>query len=910
MKPTAIRGMPVRTIEFRLLLACLGPERQHAAVIRQMVAGDIDWRLFAQKAVHHEVAGLAGRALSRVASDMVPDDILYAFGVIVDRTRRRNRALFDELTAILEALAMNGVEAIPFKGPALAIQAYGDLGLLAPDSLHFLIRDPDIVPTIATLSGLGYERQGQLTAVQFAMIQRLQGHEVLLKKAPGTVVKPHTRLTPLNMAFDIDYAGLWRRAQRSHLDHRSMRTLAPEDNLLVLAILGAKEMWWNLKWACDVAAFIGSHSKLDWTAIIEHARAQGCLRLFLLATSLARRHFNSAVPEAIIAAERADRLVEPMLERIMAYWQLDGPVGPRSGKALLMDRQRLHQGFAKRTRYLARTVFLPTPHHVARTPLPSKLSFAYFPIKIAHDIAALPKRRSHLSSSALAGPTGKGADLANSLADPESAAGWAIDAGHLYDSKRYVEAIEASDRALSLDPGDADATRVGIHARLHSCDWRRREDDKRRITEGLRAGRHMISPFFHRAICESDAEALAFARFWARAYSQSPEPLWRGERYRHDRVRVAYMSVELHDPTTWLIAGVFEHHDTTRFETTGILLGPGDGSEMRRRIDTAFGHLVSVHAMTDREAARLLRELEIDIIIDLKGNTGDRRTGILAHRPAPVQVNYLGYPGTMGVRFIDYIVTDRIVIPDEQRVHYSEKVVYLPHCYVPNDDKNRIAERTPSRAEAELPEEGFVFSCFNHTYKIGPEIFDVWMRLLHAVDGSILWLRHADIAAMSNLLHEARARGIAPDRIVFAPHVPNRDDYFARHRLADLFLDTLPFNAHASANDALWAGLPVLTCMGNTAFARVAASQLHAIGLPELVTSSLAEYEALALALAHDPERLTAVRAKLDRNRRTEPLFDTAQITRNLESAYTIMWDRTQRHEAPGSFSVLDASVG
>ncbi len=874
-----------------------------------MVAGDIDWRLFAQKAIRHEVAGLAGRALSRLASDLVPDDILDAFSVIIDRTRRRNRALFNELTIILEALAANGVEAIPFKGPVLAIQAYGDPGLRIFDSLHFLIRDPDTVPTIATLSDLGYERQGQLTAAQFAMIQRLQGHEILLKKARGTVAKPHTRLTPLNMAFDIDYAGLWRRVQRSHLDARSMRTLAPEDNLLVLAILGAKEMWWSLKWACDVAAFIGTHSKLDWIAIIEHARAQGCLRILLLATSLARRHFNSAAPEAIIAAERADRLIEPMLDRIMAYWQLEGPAGPQSSKALFMDRQRLHEGFVQRTRYLARTVFLPTPHHVARTSLPRKLNFAYFPIKIAHDIAALPIRRRRLPLSALAGTTGKGVDLADSLADPDSAAGWAICAGHLYDSKRYVEAVEASDRALSLNPGDADTTRVGIHARLHSCDWRRREDDKRRITEGLSAGLHMISPFFHRAICESDAEALAFARFWARAYSQSLEPLWRGERYRHDKARVAYMSVELHDPTTWLVAGVFEHHDTTRFETTGILLGPRDGSEMRRRIDTGFGHLVSVHAMTDREAARLLRELEIDIIIDLKGNTGDRRTGILAHRPAPVQVNYLGYPGTMGVDFIDYIVTDRIVIPEEQRVHYSEKAVYLPHCYMPNDNKNRIAERTPSRVEAELPEEGLVFACFNHTYKIGSEIFDVWMRLLHAVDGSILWLRHADTAAMGNLLREARARGIAPDRIVFAPHVPNRDDYFARHRLADLFLDTLPFNAHATANDALWAGLPVLTCQGNTAFARVAASQLHAIGLPELVTSSLAEYEALALALARDPERLTAIRAKLARNRGTEPLFDTARVTRNLETAYTIMWDRTQRGEAPESFSVLDGSL-
>ena len=896
--------MPVKTLEFQLLLACVRPEQQDAAPIRHMLSDDIDWTLFARKAIDHKVAGLAGRALSGVAADMVPDDVLDAFSVIIDQTRRRNRALFGELADMLEALATNGVEAIPFKGPVLAVQAYGDLGLRIPGGLHFLIRDPDTVPTITTLKGLGYERQGKLTAAQLAIIQRLQGHEILFKKIPATTAEPHTRLTPLNMAFNFDYAGLWRRVQRTHLGNRTMRTLAPEDHLLVLAILGGKEMWRSLKWACDVAAFIGLHSNLDWIAILEHARAQGCLRILLLATSLARRHFNSAVPAAVIAAEGADPLIEPMLGRIMARWQVEGPVGPRSSRALFMDWQRLHEGFVRRTRYLARTVFLPTPHHVAKMSLPRKVSFAYFPIKIAHDIAALPIRRLLQTDT-----TGKGVHLADSPTDPKDASGWANHAGQLYNSERYGEAVEASDRALSLNPRDADATRVGIHARLHSCAWRRREDDKRRIVEGLRAGLHMISPFFHRAICESDAEALAFAQFWALAYSQSLESLWRCERYRHDKVRVAYMSIELHDPTTWLMAGVFEHHDTTRFDITGILLGPGDGSEMRRRIDSAFGHLVNVHAVTDPEAARLLRELEIDIIVDLKGNAGDRRTGILAHRPAPVQVNYLGYPGTMGVPFIDYIVTDRVVIPDEQQVHYSEKVVYLPPSYMPNDDKNRIAEKTPSRVEAGLPETGFVFACFNHAYKIGPEIFDVWMRLLHAVDGSIMWLRYANAAAMSNLRREARDRCIEPDRLVFAPHVPNREDYFTRHRLADLFLDTLPFNAHATANDALWAGLPVLTCEGNTAFARVAASQLHAIGLTELVTSSLPEYEALALRLARDPERLAAIRAKLICNRGTKPLFDTARVTRNLETAYTNMWEGTRRQEAPESFSVSDESV-
>jgi len=315
---------------------------------------------------------------------------------------------------------------------------------------------------------------------------------------------------------------------------------------------------------------------------------------------------------------------------------------------------------------------------------------------------------------------------------------------------------------------------------------------------------------------------------------------------------------------------------------------------VRQRIEAAMDRFIDVRAISDAKIAGMLHELEIDIAIDLDGNRGAKRQGILARRPAPLQVNYLGNPGTMGLPFYDYIIADRVLIPDERQIHYSEQVVYLPHTYMPNDGKRAIAEDTPTRAEAGLPETGFVFACHNAEHKIGPEIFDVWMRLLQKIDGSVLWLKFPEPSAMGNLRREAGARGVDPDRLVFAHRVARPEDHLARLRLANLFLDTLPYNAHATACDALWAGLPVVTCMGSTFAGCVAASLLRAIGLPELVTPSLREYEELALSLARDPKWLAAIRAKLWANRKTEPLFDTARFTRDLEAAYVAMWERAQ----------------
>jgi predicted O-linked N-acetylglucosamine transferase (SPINDLY family) len=358
---------------------------------------------------------------------------------------------------------------------------------------------------------------------------------------------------------------------------------------------------------------------------------------------------------------------------------------------------------------------------------------------------------------------------------------------------------------------------------------------------------------------------------------------------------------------TIAMAGVYERHDRTRFELTGISLGPPDNSRMRKRIEATFDRFVHAPAMTDFDIARAMRELEIDIAVDLNGYAGSGRTGIFAHRPAPVQVNFLAYCGTMAVPFMDYIIADRILIPEENESYYTERVVRLPQTYMPNDRSRSIAQQIPSRMEAGLPEAAFVFTCHNGEHKFAPEMFDIWMRLLQAVPGSVLWLRAPPTSAIGNLRREARARGVSPDRLVFASRVPDPADHLARLRLADLFLDTLPYNAHGTACDALWAGVPVLTCMGKTFAGRVAASLLHAIGLPELVTASLPEYEQTALLLARDPARLSALKAKLMRNRDTAPLFDTARFTRDLEFAYTSMQERHESGMPPVAFSVPDA---
>jgi predicted O-linked N-acetylglucosamine transferase (SPINDLY family) len=302
--------------------------------------------------------------------------------------------------------------------------------------------------------------------------------------------------------------------------------------------------------------------------------------------------------------------------------------------------------------------------------------------------------------------------------------------------------------------------------------------------------------------------------------------------------------------------------------------------------------------MESRRIAELMRSMEVDIAIDLAGFTADSRSEVFGMRPAPVQVNYLGYPGTMGTQYMDYIVADRHVIPPEHARHYNEKVVYLPDAYLPAASGLQVAERTPTRAECGLPDEGVVFCSFNHDYKIAPHVFAVWMNLLRAVPGSVLWLMSRSPLSQGNLRKEAAARGVDPDRLVFAQRVPRVEDHLARYRQADLFLDTHPYNAHTTCADALMVGLPVVTCMGGAFPSRVAGSLLHAAGVPELVTSSLADYEALALQLARDPARLAAIKARLAATRASTALCDADSFTRNLEAIYTAMWRQTQLGDA------------
>jgi predicted O-linked N-acetylglucosamine transferase (SPINDLY family) len=899
-------------LDMRLLTACARviTSKGDEAAIRRMLVEDVDWGLVARKAIAYGLDGLVGNTLIRVAPDMVPEDVLDSFRANMDQKRRHNRRLFEQLAGVIDVLISDGVEAMPLDGPVFIIEAYGDLGFRECRGMHFLIRDSDLASAIVTLRRAGYVRQGQLTAGQFELIHRLQGHEVIINQAARTAIVLHTRLIPSKMALDIDYAAFWQRARRPILESRSILMAAPEDDFSIAAILSSKEMWGNIRLACDAAAFIASHPQLDWIALAERAHAQGCLRIVLVATALARKYFDAAVPDGIVAAEVADPNIESMVGRIAARWQADDATGQQSDGIPAMDRARLHDGIARQARYAARTVLLPKPHHVSLVPLPRGLPFAYVPIKIAHDAVALPLWRAYKMIRARAverTPAAKAdkADKLKAAFGPQNANAWALEADRFFRSRRFTEAAVASDRALALDPEHVDATRIGINSRILACDWRRREDDKRRISAGLSIGQRLVGPLNHRAICSSEAEHLVFAQLRATELSAAANPLWQGEAYRHDKIRIAYLSTDYRDHVlSSAIVGCFEHHDKTRFEITAISLGPDDGSEMRRRVEAAFDSFIDVQAMSDAEVAKTLRERETDIAIEQNGYSGNGRPGILSHRPAPVQVNYLAYPGTMGAPFIDYIIADRLMIPDENRMFYTEQVVYLPHTYLPTDNKRPIAEITPSRAEAGLPETGFVFVCNNNAHKIGPEMFDIWMRLLQAVEGSVLWLKTLSPSTMINLRREAKSRGISPERLVFAPEVPDIGDHLARLRLADLFLDTLPYNAHATASDALWAGLPVLTCLGHSFPAGVAAGVLHSVGLHELVTKSLAEYEEQALALARNPERLAAIKAKLVRNRDTAPLFDTARFTRDLESAYTVMWERTQRGEPPESFFI------
>jgi len=444
---------------------------------------------------------------------------------------------------------------------------------------------------------------------------------------------------------------------------------------------------------------------------------------------------------------------------------------------------------------------------------------------------------------------------------------------------------------------------------LHCGDWRNLDAERAKISAGLEAGSFVIDPIGNALISHSLAEQLQCAHIWAAdKYPAVSAPVWQTERAVRDKIRVAYLSADFRaHATAFLMAGVFEHHDRSKFETLAISYSADDKSPMRSRLEQAFDRFIDIRDKSDAEAAALLRDLEIDIAVDLKGYTAESRPGLLGHRIAPVQVQYLGYPGTMGVGYVDYLIADRIVIPREHRPFYTEQIAYLPDTYQCNDRQRQVIARVPLRAEAGLPETGFVFCCFNNNHKITPEIFEIWMRLLSQVSGSVLWLLKDNDAVVRNLRREAAARSITPERLVFAPRT-DPQSHLARQNLADLFLDTQPYTAHTTASDALWMGLPLVTMLGSTFAGRVAASVLEAANVPELVTYSPAEYETLALRLAREPATLAAIKAKLRAGRESCALFDTARMTRNLEAAYAQMWERHRAGLAPATFLAGSAS--
>jgi protein O-GlcNAc transferase len=469
---------------------------------------------------------------------------------------------------------------------------------------------------------------------------------------------------------------------------------------------------------------------------------------------------------------------------------------------------------------------------------------------------------------------------------------------------RYAAATQCLARLVQVAPDYEFAAGLLLHCRLELCEWRDYAETRQRILDGLKPGARVAEPFTLLSLSDSVATQLECARSFAAVNTRTPglpPPPRRG--YGHQRIRIAYVSADLREhAVSYLMAGVFERHDRERFETLGLSLRPPEDSAMGRRVGAAFDRLIDVSGRPEAEIAALMREFEVDVAIDVTGYTEQQKCGVFAHRPAPVQVNYLGYPGTMGASFMDYILADDFVIPPHLRGSYAEQVVYLPDCFQANDDR-RTAGPRPSRAAVGLPEKGLVFCCFNGSAKLTPATLDVWGRLLQAVPDSVLWIVARSIEVRANLEREIGLRGVDPRRVVFASAMSYRE-HLGRVALADLFLDTFPFSAGTTASDALWAGVPILTCVGEAFSSRMAASLLRSLGLPELITGSLEEYERRALELARAPESLGALRRRLEENRRSAAVFDTAHFCRKLESAYVAMWERAERGEPPQSFSV------
>jgi len=465
--------------------------------------------------------------------------------------------------------------------------------------------------------------------------------------------------------------------------------------------------------------------------------------------------------------------------------------------------------------------------------------------------------------------------------------------GHaLQELKQLDAAVSSYDKAITLKPDIDYLFGMRQHAKMRKCDWQHYSKNVLELNFRIQSN-EKVSPSFP-----------VLALHIPLPTQRKAAEIWVADKYPHNpsfgsitnieinpKMRIGYYSAEFrHHPVSILTVGMFEQHDKSKFELIAFSFGPDIQDEMRKRIESAFDKFLDVSAKSDKEIAQISRELGIDIAIDLSGHTQDGRVGIFSFRAAPIQLSYIGYLGTMGANYYDYLIADSTIIPTKSQVYYSEKIVYLP-SYQVNDHKQVVNHTSLTRQELGLPNNGFVYCCFNGNYKITPPTFDGWMRILKSVPESVLLLYAENQSAVENLKLEADKRGVNPERLIFGG-ILNRSAYLARYRCTDLFLDTLPYNAGATASDALWAGLPVLTCMGESFASRVAASLLKAIDLPELVTQTQAEYEALAIELATNPAKLKAIKVKLENNRLTTLLFDTPRFTKHLEAAYTKMYER------------------
>jgi predicted O-linked N-acetylglucosamine transferase (SPINDLY family) len=493
--------------------------------------------------------------------------------------------------------------------------------------------------------------------------------------------------------------------------------------------------------------------------------------------------------------------------------------------------------------------------------------------------------------------------------DPGFADWYASRGRMLGDLKQYRAALADFDAAIALKSELKTLSALRLFSKMHICDWSGRDADIALLTEGIDRNEPIVNPFILLALSDSAGLQQRAAEIWARQVCREdhalPATLARGGA---EKIRIGYFSADYHDHATMhLMAGMFEEHDRSKFETIALSFGPDSQDQVRSRLVAACDQFIDVRGKSDSNVALLARDLDVDIAVDLKGYTKDGRPGIFACRAAPVQVSYLGYPGTLGAPYMDYLIADRTLIPEGSRRFYSEKIIELPFSYQINDSRRAIAEREFTREELELPRSGFVFCCLNNTYKITPSVFDCWMRILKRVEGSVLWLFEDNPSAAGYLRQEAVRRDVQPERLIFAKRMA-KAEHVARHRAADLFIDTWPCNAHTTASDSLWAGLPVLTCTGEAFASRVAASLLRAVGLPDLIAATPAEYEEMAVALAADAERLADIKQRLIAGRDRAPLFNTQLTTRHLEAAFRRIFAR-HRDGLPAEHLVISPDV-